>query len=698
MKKTQTARALTLNVLSVLLCVAMLAGSTFAWFTDTAVTGVNTVTSGNLDVKVSYYNGGEWQEVSPGAKLFDDNALWEPGHTEVAYIKVENKGSLALKYRLSVNVADEIKGKNADGGEIILSQILKFDAIEIEPDKLYSSRGEAIAAVEATAGVLKTKTFTDRLAALAPAKYYALVVYMPETVGNEANHDGTNVPSVKLGVNLAATQDTLEEDSFGELYDEYSEYPILPYAIDATVTNVTNVKAGEPVSGGDVVVQSAEYPGILARVPAENYSADEDNSYTTTLNVKLIDWDSGSSTYNIDVSITDQNGANVALSTPVKVEVELSAGLADVKVYHEGTPMTESNSVSFTADQQFYYNASTGLLTVYSQSFSKFKVSYKADYSATVNGVGYRSFAAAFNASKAGDTIVIYKDAQVSSTIPVAKNLTIDLNGHTLKSTAVTSSGAKTYPFVVYEGYDLTVKNGRIETVYAAINQGNVTFENAHLVTSFTQAISPRGGVLTIDKNSSVTVTNTAASAVAISVIGDGDQNGANPTVNVYGKINCAGAYAIAGNGNARYWGTTVNIYEGAEISAGLCGIFNPQDGTVNIYGGSITALRSAIEMRGGKLNIYGGELAATSDTFGFVSNNSGITATGVALAVSQHNTQQPIKVEIWGGKLSGLYALYEDDTYTDTEKSKGVEITVFEGIFNGQVLSVNNKLTDKRN
>ena len=49
-----TKRALLTSVLALLMCVTMLVGATFAWFTDTASTGVNKIQAGNLDVKLMY--------------------------------------------------------------------------------------------------------------------------------------------------------------------------------------------------------------------------------------------------------------------------------------------------------------------------------------------------------------------------------------------------------------------------------------------------------------------------------------------------------------------------------------------------------------------------------------------------------------------------------------------------------------------
>ena len=227
MSKNTTKRSLLASVFALVLCVAMLVGSTFAWFTDTATTGVNKIQSGKLDVKLSYLtNDKEWKEVTKDTKLFKDGALWEPGHTEVAYLKVENVGKLALKYQLSVNVANEVAGKNASGQDINLSKYINMGVVESNTEISYDSRELARAAVT-DAGNIATYTKTGSIAANdTNAQYVALVVYMPETVGNDANYVGETAPSIDLGVKLVATQDAVESDSFDDQYDKDATYPV----------------------------------------------------------------------------------------------------------------------------------------------------------------------------------------------------------------------------------------------------------------------------------------------------------------------------------------------------------------------------------------------------------------------------------------------------------------------------------------
>ena len=217
--KRATKRALLTSVMALVMCVVMLVGTTFAWFTDTASTGVNKIQAGNLDVKLSYLTKEGWAEVKGTTKLFDDEALWEPGHTEVAYLKVENVGDLALKYQLSVNVANEVTGTSVLNNTIKLSDYIKMGVVDGQ-STAFADRDAARAAVQ-DAGSIATYTKNGNIAAKGEAQYVAMVIYMPETVGNEANYAvNSAVPSIELGVKLYATQDTVEKDSFDDQYDK----------------------------------------------------------------------------------------------------------------------------------------------------------------------------------------------------------------------------------------------------------------------------------------------------------------------------------------------------------------------------------------------------------------------------------------------------------------------------------------------
>lgn len=219
-----TKRALLTSALALLMCVAMLVGATFAWFTDTASTGVNKIVSGNLDVKLMYSTDMQtWKEATDQTKLFDDNALWEPGYTQVVYLKIVNAGKLALKYEagFSKNYTSN-RGENVNGDWYRVDNYLKIGTAETATK--FANREDVWSAISATEKTLaKDVMLTDgwiTLNAGEESEPFAVAIYMPTSVGNEANASRLRPSSVSgLGIEVRATQATVESDSFDNNYD-----------------------------------------------------------------------------------------------------------------------------------------------------------------------------------------------------------------------------------------------------------------------------------------------------------------------------------------------------------------------------------------------------------------------------------------------------------------------------------------------
>ena len=245
--KKATKRALLTSVMALVMCVVMLVGTTFAWFTDTASTGVNKIQSGNLDVKLMYSTDMQtWKEATDQTKLFDDNALWEPGYTQVVYLKVVNAGNLALKYEagFSKNYTSN-RGKNVNGDWYRVDNYLKIGTAETETK--FANREDVWSAIAATEKTLaKDVMLTDgwiTLKAGESSKPFAVAIYMPTSVGNEANASRLRPSSVSgLGIEVRATQATVENDSFGTDYD----------ANAATVLNRVEYTDGEHTVTGNI--------------------------------------------------------------------------------------------------------------------------------------------------------------------------------------------------------------------------------------------------------------------------------------------------------------------------------------------------------------------------------------------------------------------------------------------------------------
>ena len=216
MKKFSSKRALLLSVLSMVICVSMLIGSTFAWFTDSATANVNEIKSGNLDIVLEKQNAdGTWSEVSENTalnflrkgtdgKLAEEaNIFWEPGCTyQLPTLRIRNNGNLALKYQIVVSGAT---------GDTMLLDVIKFTAkIDNEDGKEINVKdGGAVAEGE--------------LIANGDESVVAISAHMDETANNDYREK--SVSGIKISV--FATQLNHEFDSNGNDYDKNASLPAI---------------------------------------------------------------------------------------------------------------------------------------------------------------------------------------------------------------------------------------------------------------------------------------------------------------------------------------------------------------------------------------------------------------------------------------------------------------------------------------
>ncbi|MBS6457151.1 MAG: SipW-dependent-type signal peptide-containing protein [Firmicutes bacterium] len=267
-----TKRALLTSVLALLMCVTMLVGATFAWFTDTASTEVNKIQAGNLDLEVQYRTtaNGEWNTLDNATDLFGaEGTLFEPGHTRVVELKITNAGTLALKYKIGMNVVSETAGTNKDSKPYKLSDYLKVAATGIQqyPAEGGIAQGMEWAIFQPGMGSMwKSHDFANfyleyasngNVHVLQPgaAQILGIKVYMPESVGNEANaKTPADAASINFGLNVVATQYTTESDSYGNTYDKDAKYPDVAYTqastqeeLNAALNNPTDAN-GSPTS------------------------------------------------------------------------------------------------------------------------------------------------------------------------------------------------------------------------------------------------------------------------------------------------------------------------------------------------------------------------------------------------------------------------------------------------------------------
>ncbi len=255
--KKSTKRALTSSILSLVLCIAMLIGSTFAWFTDNVTSANNIIKSGTLDVEMYYADGTkevpiekseEWADASEGA-IFNYEK-WEPGYVEVHHIKIANVGTLALKYQLKIMANGEVS-KLAD----------VIDVYYADPATKVSSRTELTDGMrlgtltEVLSGLNTTPAAGELIAKTSDT--ITLALKMQESAGNE--YQDLSI-GTDFSVVLMATQLTNEKDSFDEQYDKFADY-------DGEISNAVSLAAALQ-NGGTFKVTSDIALDSTMTVPA----------------------------------------------------------------------------------------------------------------------------------------------------------------------------------------------------------------------------------------------------------------------------------------------------------------------------------------------------------------------------------------------------------------------------------------------
>ena len=212
MTQTKTKKALLMSVLSMVLCVAMLVGMTFAWFTDTASTQVNKIQAGNLDVDIIGANDTNHIEKLNFTKATGaegEQLLWEPGCRYLTEgFRIANNGNLALKWKAEINKDNIVNGKVTDDAKDGVSLL---DVIDFYVVTSTDEDAEAIAIEDFTGNLMKTEK----------SGVYYIKGVMQTTAGN----DYQNLTLDGITITVYATQLNSENDSYGPDYDEDAPLP-----------------------------------------------------------------------------------------------------------------------------------------------------------------------------------------------------------------------------------------------------------------------------------------------------------------------------------------------------------------------------------------------------------------------------------------------------------------------------------------
>ena len=558
MTKANSKKALLSSAFALVLSVAMLIGTTFAWFTDTASTGVNKIQSGNLDVALEMLDTAQNKWVTAEGETLNfvkagnvaEEVLWEPGATyKLPQLRIVNNGNLALKYKIVISGAKDANPTNG------IDDLKLLDVI----DWTYKIKGDTY--VLGAERHLAAKGVTD-----VNYEEFDIQGTMQTTAGNE--YQGLSIEGIAITV--YAVQDAVESDSFGNDYDKNADgKPQFDTWYDNVATTVT------VAATGDTVVKDRETePTIQATVPAGSTTANKltliKNKAETPSDITVV---TGTKALTAEVKLIDQNGnkVNAASGKFFTVSMEIGKSLNVVGFYHNKAALTKAaNAESLTANDMYYYDAETGYVTFTTDDFSPFTaIASDSDFN---GGDGTESnpylIATAEQAMKIeklkkGAHLKLVNDITVTDEIYMSgKKFVFDLNGHTVKLE-----------------YAEGVKPNNGSVLYIGGKKGNLTINDS--------SEAQTGAVIGSDK----TYTNKVTSAVRAGNYGKLIINGGH----FYGTsegTSCIFVYTSMSSGSKATVTINGGKFETATPSNGTYFVLNHQDNasagcTITVNGGS---------------------------------------------------------------------------------------------------------------
>ncbi len=485
MKLKSKKSALLLSFTSLLLCFAMLAGSTFAWFTDTATTGVNRIQSGTLDVGLEMatewddagnptkWDNAEgktlkWQKKATAEAEAEAQILWEPGCTyKLPELRVVNNGNLALKYKIQITGIQ---------GDAKLNKAIKW-TIDDEPISLVEKK----------------------LLAKEQGAAFTIKGHMDENAGNEYQ----NLTIDGIAITVYATQLNSEFDSFNNTYDKDAEYVMR----NATIMSETDGKTFTLEAGKTYTVGSATV----------EVSANGDITYTNTSGTAqtvTINTEGGKLTVNAPSDTVNHHGeaefveitaiagnsyhefgkVSVLAITTGRAVIENGNNAAITQLKGEGALVVVREGVTLETklEQASDVTAKVGVIDANGNAIEGKTLEVKADvadvpaeleevlgsgktiseakdYVTMIGTAGYESLAAAVAAAQDGATIKLLKDCSGNGVVIAeekfaTKGLTVDFCGHsyTVGGVLVGSEGTGTNAFQLLQGNKVTFQNGSI--------------------------------------------------------------------------------------------------------------------------------------------------------------------------------------------------------------------------------------------
>lgn len=309
--KTRGIKTLVASLVAIVISFSMLIGTTFAWFTDSISSNNNIIASGNLDVNAYWMEGNQdltddsnWVEFD-GSSIFNyDN--WEPGYVEAKHVKIANEGTLAFKYKLVISPNGPVSELANVIDVYFLNEAQSITRDSITSGTKVGTLADLIADPDGAAyGILLPQNTTPNnpQTEIVESVVVSIAFKMQENAGNE--YFGLTIGST-FNIVISATQYAFEEDTFGNDYDAYAEYPALPDKWDGTANIAWYLENPEAT---EFSLSTAEELAGLAQLVDGTAVLPKDVN-NITLPVSFVD-KTVKLERDIDLNLVDENGNKV---------------------------------------------------------------------------------------------------------------------------------------------------------------------------------------------------------------------------------------------------------------------------------------------------------------------------------------------------------------------------------------------------
>lgn len=383
MKISRKRKVLVSSFIAILFSILTFTFTTFAWFSDSISSSENIITMGNLDVEMYWSNdleNGNWNNIEdPSKNTVFSHGNYEPGYTDVKYLKIVNAGSLAFKYDVSLLPAGEI-GELAEVVDLYYLYDAKYNISSrslTEMEKLGTIKnilGKSITNTQ----VLLPKYVNDGTH-LSSEVIIAVALKMQTSAGNE--YKGKSLGD-GFSIRLVATQYSFEGDSFGKDFDDALNWPndsiVGDHVTSLPVESTTDNKVAKEVKIAN------KKGNVNAVIPAGVLLDKGTNSLT--LSVAEVEESKANVTLNeaeamlsMDVHIGGvSKDNNVVIAIAIDELLPKGLNLGNYKFYHvegdETIQMTLLTGEATPVHNSFSYDPITGNVVVYLKSFSEVSV------------------------------------------------------------------------------------------------------------------------------------------------------------------------------------------------------------------------------------------------------------------------------------------------------------------------------------